>query len=203
MKQLDPIFHEYWVQWQHVEVNTITQAACLLTMNNPAKYSTRHVLPSDAEAMTIAIEQAILLRRLQPFAVWAYDPECGELRAVAEDELSPYLNLSRDSTIRVEDLAAWCDLKGIEHYWPQQSSTDALGNPGMDTARYPIELRAAIDAFEAVSKNSAAIAGRSPRAALVQWLEANKPEIGANARERIATVANWQPAGGAPKTPGA
>jgi hypothetical protein len=44
--------------------------------------------------------------------------------------------------------------------------------------------------------------GRSPKAALLAWLETNKPDLSANARERIATVANWQPTGGAPKTPG-
>jgi hypothetical protein len=68
--------------------------------------------------------------------------------------------------------------------------------------RFPLELRAAIEAFEAVRNDAAALAGRSPRKALETWLKQNRPEITANARERIATVANWQPIGGAPKTPG-
>lgn len=65
----------------------------------------------------------------------------------------------------------------------------------------PDELRAAIEAFRAVHDDPAALKGRHPKQALLAWLEANKPGIGPNARERIATVANWQPKGGAPKTP--
>lgn len=67
---------------------------------------------------------------------------------------------------------------------------------------YPPELSIAIEAFTAVSLDPKALVGRSPRQALLRWLEENKPEIGRNARERIATVANWQPEGGAPQTPG-
>lgn len=67
---------------------------------------------------------------------------------------------------------------------------------------FPAELRAAIEAFEAVRNDTAALAGRSPRKVLEIWLEKNRPELTANARERIATIANWQPSGGAPKTPG-
>jgi hypothetical protein len=67
---------------------------------------------------------------------------------------------------------------------------------------YPAELRAAIEAFEAVRNDEVALAGRSPRKALDAWLQQNRPEITANARDRIATIANWQPSGGAPKTPG-
>jgi hypothetical protein len=66
---------------------------------------------------------------------------------------------------------------------------------------YPNELRAAIEAFEAVHGDPNAAAKRSPKAALTAWLKANRPELSSNARERIATVANWQPTGGAPKTP--
>lgn len=67
---------------------------------------------------------------------------------------------------------------------------------------YPPELRAAIEAFEAVSRDPAATAKQTPKAALAAWLAEYKPELSGNARDRIATVANWQPQGGAPKTPG-
>jgi hypothetical protein len=65
---------------------------------------------------------------------------------------------------------------------------------------YPQELSAAIEAFNAVRENSASTAKRSPKAALLAWLVVNKPDLSKNARERIATVANWQPSGGAPKS---
>lgn len=67
---------------------------------------------------------------------------------------------------------------------------------------YSTELRAAVEAFQAVSADPKTTAKQSPKAALLAWLEKNRPQITSNARKRIATVANWQPAGGAPKTPG-
>jgi len=78
----------------------------------------------------------------------------------------------------------------------------STGDPCMASVvvDYPQELAAAIEAFEAV--HTADLAGRSAKSVLLGWLNANRPQLSANARERIATVANWQPTGGAPKTPG-
>ena len=69
------------------------------------------------------------------------------------------------------------------------------------TAELPEELRAALEAFNAVSGDIAAATGKSPKTLLLAWLQTNKPGLSANARDRVATVANWQPTGGAPKTP--
>lgn len=80
-------------------------------------------------------------------------------------------------------------------------STSTAATESESLAGYPPELRAAIEAFKAVRSDPSALAGRSPRDALERWLEVNKPEIGFNARKRIATVANWSPKGGAPTTP--
>lgn len=72
----------------------------------------------------------------------------------------------------------------------------------LDVSRYPEELKAAIEAFEALQDSAKQSRGRHPKQLLRAWLDANKSHLSGNARERIATVANWQPAGGAPKTPG-
>lgn len=66
-------------------------------------------------------------------------------------------------------------------------------------ASYPPELRIAIEAFEAVSTDASA--NSSPKKAIRKWLDANKPGLTNEAKERIAIVANWKPTGGAPKTP--
>jgi hypothetical protein len=80
---------------------------------------------------------------------------------------------------------------------------DAHDGSALDLSSFPQELRAAIEAYQAVSSDSRATAGKSPRAALRSWLSENRSaELGANAIDRIATIANWQPSGGAPKTPG-
>jgi hypothetical protein len=103
---------------------------------------------------------------------------------------------SRWCDISEEALAAWCVGRGVvipRELFESDFSPD-------DGITYPEELRAALEAFVAV--RSTPLRGRSPKAALLAWLETNKPDLSANARERIATVANWQPTGGAPKTPG-
>jgi hypothetical protein len=81
--------------------------------------------------------------------------------------------------------------KPAEHAKPEFS--DAEG--------YPEELRAAIEAFQAVRRTFKP-AGRSPKTVLTEWLAKHKPELGSSAIDRIATLVNWQKRGGAPKTPG-
>ena len=68
-------------------------------------------------------------------------------------------------------------------------------------SNFPEELRAAIDAFTAVKGDEKALAGKSPKQALAAWLNENKQGMTGKAKERVATVANWEAKGGAPKTP--
>jgi len=67
------------------------------------------------------------------------------------------------------------------------------------STEYPEELRAAVEAFQAVSRTFKP--GRSPKTALTEWLAKHKPELGSHAINRVATLVNWQKQGGAPKTP--
>jgi hypothetical protein len=94
-------------------------------------------------------------------------------------------------------LLAWCNETGapIPPLLVHPYDDDAV-------AGYPPKLRAAIEAFEAVSRDPAATATKSAKNALLAWLAEYKPELSINARDAVATVANWQPQGGAPKTPG-
>ncbi|TAL82845.1 MAG: hypothetical protein EPN74_15625 [Rhodanobacter sp.] len=104
-------------------------------------------------------------------------------------------------------LKAWCDKRGLRPAFfypagamviaPTEASSRALANLGDLSA----ELRAALEAHNAVYGDLTALAKKSPRQALAAWLSEHKPELSRKARERVATVANWQPAGGAPKTP--
>lgn len=116
----------------------------------------------------------------------------------AADALTPHTFLADSTTVKIADLVDWCDAKRIAHLWRKADTRQAEPT----ATRYPDELRAAIEAFNAVHGDPSTTAKRSPKAALAAWLKTNKPELSANARERIATVANWQPTGGAPKTPG-
>lgn len=191
-----------WVTgWRLVEAVSIRAAACILTGTDPAPYRYGNsILPSDVEAMETALEQAILMGRLRPFAAWAYNPQLSEEVPIAEDEIDPHLNLvSQQTTVRVVDLVEWADARGVPHCW--RVANTPSGNAS-DLADFPDELRAAVEAFKAVHADPRALAGKSPRQALGAWLKANKPGLSEGARDRIATVANWQPTGGAPKTPG-
>ena len=95
-------------------------------------------------------------------------------------------------------LVTWCKERGAPI--PARLA-DGIGLP-KGASNYPDKLRAAIEAFEAVSCDPAATTRQSAKAALKSWLAEHRPDLSNNARDAIATVANWQPQGGAPKTPG-
>jgi hypothetical protein len=192
---------EHEEAWKYAEVISIKNAGLLLTGHDPARYGyNNRALPSDAEAIMEALRQAVVLRRLEPFAAWAYVEGDRDARAIAPVDIGPHTYIADQTTLLVSSLARWCKAKGIEHLWESSGgATDMLQTHAID---YPEELRAAIEAFLAVHRDTAATMRKTPKAALLAWLETNKPALSVNARERIATVANWQPSGGAPKTPG-
>ena len=186
--------------WRRADALTIREAACLLTGIDPSSFADRHkLLPMDVNALATALARSVLAGRLPAFAVWTWD-EQGELMPIEVVNISRHTHISDDTILLVNDLVNWCNGRNISHIWDLTEST--LGPPIRDLSNYPDELRAAIAAFEAVHADPSATAKRTPKAALAAWLEVNRPELSGNARERIATVANWQPAGGAPKTPG-
>ncbi|HET8899314.1 MAG TPA: hypothetical protein VFN09_11135 [Rhodanobacteraceae bacterium] len=194
-------FQPAWLAtWKYADVVNLRDAACVLTDYDPAQYKVDRVLPSQAQTMLNILGDAVRLGRLPFAAAWEWvDGGFGDIHAspLDADQISKHTELSDITTVFVNDLMPWCDAKGIQHPW--QSDTIPAGGT-LDC--YPDELRAAIEAFKAVQGNPALTAKRSPKAAIAEWLHANKPALSANARDRIATVANWQPTGGAPKTPG-
>ncbi len=199
MQSEDEFWFPWLTGWKLAEAVTIREAACILSYVDPAPFRySNQLMPSEAEAMEAAIEQAILLGTLKPFAAWTYCPLTSEV--VPCEHVSPHTNLdAKRTSVRVRELVEWADARGVSHCW--QSAT-ASARVGTNHADYPPELRAAIEAFTAVHADPRATAGKHPKQALSDWLAANKPELSANARDRIASVANWQPGGGAPKTPG-
>lgn len=62
---------------------------------------------------------------------------------------------------------------------------------------YPPELAIALEAWRAVSTSE----GKGkPKARIKAWLETNAPKLSKEAKERIATVANWEKLGGATRS---
>lgn len=190
----------YWSVWGHAEILTLREAACLLAGIDPGKYRySDRTMPTQAEGLASALEQAIKLGTLKPFAAFGWD-ENGDPEPLQPNAIAPHAAISDRSTVLVEELAIWCDKKSITNYWRRRQETPQLAH--CDPSIYPPELQAAIEAFEAVSNDSRLTAGRSVKAALMDWLKSNKSDLSNGACERIAIVANWQPTGGAPKTPG-
>lgn len=191
---------EAWEGWKHADFVDLTVAACLLTAIAPSKYENNRVLPAKTEAMLKALKAALLTGALRPFAAWTWEYIDWERRGIApltSNDIGPHTDLADNTTVKVCDLAAWCDSRGIAHPWSTSETQHAAV-----IATYPDELRAAIEAFEAVHSDINLLRGRSPKTVLTEWLKNHKPDLSASARDRIATVANWQREGGAPKTPG-
>jgi hypothetical protein len=186
--------------WRRADALTIREAACLLADIDPNRFAAAHkALPTDVDALATALTRSVLASKLPAFAIWTWNDD-GELTPIEVDDVSKHTRISDDTILLVEDLVNWCNGRNIEHIWDVPES--ALGPSIRDLSNYPDELRAAIEAFEEVSRDVAATSRRTPKAALAFWLEKHRPGLSVNARDRIATVANWLPAGGAPKTPG-
>lgn len=192
------LFSDVSPAWFSADAVTIREAACILGWIDPASVERNRILPAQAEAMNRIIQRAVLSRALPYLAAFEWENNgYSQDSPTPIDTVSPHTQLADETLLHVRDLAVWCDAHHIEHPWQANATAK-----GVLLEHYPDELRAAIEAFNAVHDDPVTTAKRSPKAALTAWLDANKPELSANARERIATVANWQPTGGAPKTPG-
>jgi len=193
---------DYWKIWEIVDPLSIQEAARLLAGLNPRPSTNRidsnRGMAAKAEAYEVALIRAVQGGRLHSAVPLAWQANGYDQWPVACDPASD--ELCSETKIPVVDLVQWAHSCGLPHHWHVNSS--GLRQGTSDLSRYPDELRAAIEAFDAVRDTPKATAGKSAKQALAAWLEANKPELSANARDRIATVANWQQVGGAPKTPG-
>lgn len=111
------------------------------------------------------------------------------------------------SMVERESLVTWLQSRGVRSgfFFPMATDAPEYLDPG--NLRYAPKLAAAVRAWQAVTDTN----GKHPKQALMKWLrehaalfnlsdEDGKPnETGI---EEAAKVANWQPGGGAPKTPG-
>lgn len=104
-----------------------------------------------------------------------------------------------DTLIPIPKFVAWAI--SIQWQMPEQLANLASGDsvpPEFDehSPTYPLELDLALQAWRAVSKRKEK---GKPKARLRAWLNANTT-LSNEAKERIATVANWDKLGGATRT---
>lgn len=111
------------------------------------------------------------------------------------------------SQVEVESLKEWLVSRGFRQgfFFPKGAEKPDYLDPA--NPRYAPKLAAAVRAWLAVTDP----VGKHPKQALAKWLRENAAEFGLTdddgkpnetGIEEAAKVANWQPGGGAPKTPG-
>ena len=127
--------------------------------------------------------------------------QCG----ILENTIDP-----TSSRVEVESLRSWLVGRGFHTGFFFPTATGAPDYLDPDHPRYAPKLAAAVKAWLA-SCDESATRGKSVKQSLVKWLRENAAEFGLSdddgkpndtGIEETAKVANWQPGGGAPKTPG-
>jgi len=110
------------------------------------------------------------------------------------------------SQVERESLVNWLVSRGFRHGFFFPEATDAPDYLDKRDPRYAPKLAAAVYAWQAVTAPS----GKTPKQALGKWLREHASEFGLSddegkpnetGIEEVAKVANWQPGGGAAKTP--
>lgn len=176
--------------WAYVEILTVVEASFLAAGYYPGD-------PDGARAAyPFQLAMCMAIQRGEIETVQAYTREfTGELAPALPGE-------SVDAEWTKVSFQCAAQYFGSKGEWPF-SKAPVVGEEAkpVEGRALPNELQAALEAFRAVSNDPEALRGRSVKAALLSWLEVNKPGLSVLARERIATVANWRPSGGAPRTP--
>lgn len=198
--------------WRLCDELSVIQAALLIAGCDPSSdaCSVENWKPDERplgyEAAKTAISNALrrgaITGRLIPF--YEYDINgnpCGEI----EDSIDV-----AKSRVEVDALRAWLATRGLKtgFFFPEViSSPDYLNSLH---PRYAPKLAAAVLAWLAIGSESVNT-GKSPKQMLAKWLREHATAFGMTDEdgkpnetgiEEAAKVANWQPTGGAPKTPG-
>lgn len=195
--------------WRLCDELSITQAALLLLDIDPSgeggyvESLEMHERPIGYEAIKTAIITAIQRGTIKGELVqrYKYDEDTNSLIAV-DGSVSP-----GGSLVDVESLRGWLENRGIRtgFFFPAAPGAPDYLDP--KNPRYAPKLAAAVRAWQSVTE----LGGKHPKQALAKWLREHAAEFGMTddegrpnetGIEEAAKVANWQPSGGAPKTPG-
>jgi len=161
--------------------------------------------PTGYGAVKIAIENALrnglIEGKLFPIVKHDFD---GQIVGTVENSID-----LKESRVEVGSLRSWLSDQGFhtDFFFPTTIGAPDYLDP--DHPRYAPKLAAAVKAWLACGDESA-FRGKSAKKALVKWLREHASEFGLSdgvgkpnelGIEETAKVANWQPGGGAPKTP--
>jgi len=192
--------------WRLCDELSVFEAALLTAGHSPDKFSyvenwEPDKWPRGYAAAKTAITNALRGERIKGTI---------ELATSTDINGNPYPipdSVTLSSRVEVESLKEWLASRGLRRgfFFPERTETLDYLDPG--NSRYAPKLAAAVRAWQAVTDP----AGRHPKQALAKWLREHAAEFALTDDEgkpnetgidEAAKVANWQPSGGAPKTPG-
>ena len=174
------------------EVEAMAAQCADLTPRSYMRYST------EIEGALTAIKRAVKRGYIKANIVHESVDLIGEL----PDTINP-----DETFVDVDSLKKWLRSKGVNTGFFFPEGTEAPDYLDESNPRYAPKLAAAVKAWQSVTDPG----GKHPKQALMKWLREHASEFGLTddegrinetGIEEVAKVANWQPAGGAPKTPG-
>lgn len=198
--------------WRLCDELSVIQAALLIAGCDPSSDATyvegweAYKWPAGYAAAKTAISNALRRGAIAGQLVPIYEAGAdGDTRKSVDESID-----IENSRIEVESLRRWLAGRGLKtgFFFPEEH--DFADYLDREHARYAPKLAAAVEAWRAM-ENEAAITGKTPKQVLMKWLREHAAEFGLADEEgkpnelgieEVAKVANWQPKGGAPKTPG-
>jgi hypothetical protein len=191
--------------WRLCDELTIHEAALLVAGESPAAHYHDEnwdvaKRPRGYEAAKSAITNALRRNSIPGTIIEDFEHDINGQRYPLKG------TITLESRVEVEGLRTWLWSRGLRNgfFFPQQVEPADYLNPSHP--RYAPKLAAAVRAWQAVTDP----AGKHPKQALMKWLRENAADFGLTDEdgkpnetgiEEAAKVANWQPGGGAPKTP--
>ena len=171
--------------------------------------------PESFDAALHALVRAVEREKLKAIKRFLGEPmhfEDGDGPWEAEDmplALQPSDKLDPSETlVDVEDLRSWLVSGGVKSGFFFPDAVDAPDYLDPSHPRYAPKLAAAVHAWLAATD----LGGKHPRQVLMKWLREHaanyagltddEGKLNETGIEETAKVANWQPTGGAPRTPG-
>lgn len=206
----DPFADDISDYWRLPNELKVRQAALLIVGIDPASKEGSNCenwsvseRPRGYEAAKQGVSAALRSGKIKGTHVPLFDHdingnECGEFEGTTDIERS---SVDRDS------LTDWLLSRGIRSGFFFPTPTDAPDYLDPKNPRYAPKLAAAVRAWQSIVDPG----GKHPKQALAKWLREHAAEFGMTddegkpnetGIEEAAKVANWQPGGGAPKTPG-
>lgn len=197
--------------WRLCDELTIIQASLLVAGHDPS--SIQYFVESNGieqrplgyEAVKAALSRALLKKSIKGHLCPLPDYDInGHYTEFVEGSI----DLER-SVIEVADLKIWLTSRAITtgFFFPTKEAVPDFLDP--KNARYSPKLAASVTAWFEMEKGGL-LKGKSVKQSLEKWLRLNAGDFGLCDEEgkpnetgiqECAKVANWNPAGGAPKTP--